>query len=385
MDDKSAMRRERIALAVGSFQGGGAERVIVTVANGLAARGHQVDLLVGTDVGPYRQLLSSRVRKRVLWGKTDNRLLKFVKGWIRVNQYARVAHPAVLMSTIREFNILVGIWLLIGWSKDVPHVVREADVLKGRFFDAGVGGAFIRKVMRFIYGRAQCVVANSDATAADLERKLYVDAEKIIRIYNPVDISKCLRYSRYKPHIFKKIGGPVLLGCGRIVEKKNFPFLVEVLAFLRRDYPNAQLVILGQGEAVPRVKKTVDRYGLNNSVHFPGFADNPFGYFGNADVFVQASLWEGFGYVLVEAMACGTPVVALEGDGAMREILDGGRCGELVQSPDAETFAEAVRRQLRRPKTQEELVRCCARFGVEKIVSEYEQLLVGKVTASKGS
>src|SRR5206468_2155724 len=124
----------------------------------------------------------------------------------------------------------------------------------------------------------------------------------------------------------------------------NYPLLLEAFALLVRRYP-ARLVILGEGERDRALRDLAVRLRLGESVSFRGFQRNPWKYIARADVFALSSRYEGFGNVLVEAMACGTPVVATTSPGT-REIVTDGCDGILVERHDAADFAATLERLL---------------------------------------
>jgi len=113
-----------------------------------------------------------------------------------------------------------------------------------------------------------------------------------------------------------------------------------------------RLVILGEGEERPALEALVAELGISDSVALPGFVANPFAYMSKASVFVLSSAWEGMPGALIQAMACGAPVIATDCESGPREILQGGRFGRIVRVGDAEGMAaaiEAVLSEARRP------------------------------------
>jgi len=136
-------------------------------------------------------------------------------------------------------------------------------------------------------------------------------------------------------------------------------------------------MILGEGEERPNLEALVRELGLEEDVALPGFVENPYKYMKRAAVFVLSSRWEGFGNVLVEAMALGTPVVATDCPSGPAEILEGGKWGRLVPVGNHEALAEATLQVLRGEK-----VGASARalmFSVERMLEEYANVLGVKI------
>jgi hypothetical protein len=167
----------------------------------------------------------------------------------------------------------------------------------------------------------------------------------------------------------------VALLARRLAPQKGFATLIRAFAEVRRRRP-ARLVILGDGPLRPELEALAGELGVGGDVALPGFVANPYAYMARASVFALSSAWEGFGNVLVEALACGTPVVAADCPSGPGEILDGGRFGRLVPVGDPEALARAILGTLDRPPDPE-VARGRARdFSVEGIAGEYLRALV---------
>ncbi|ELZ36066.1 glycosyl transferase family protein [Halorubrum saccharovorum DSM 1137] len=163
---------------------------------------------------------------------------------------------------------------------------------------------------------------------------------------------------------------PVILGVGSLTPQKDFPTLVRAFNRLRSQQ-DARLVILGEGDRREELESLIQRYGIGDSVDLPGFVDNPFKYMKQADVFVLSSRWEGFGNVIVEAMACGTPIVSTNCPSGPAEILQNGKYGQLVRTGDPEALAAAVQATLAEPPAPDPLIERAKEFSVERVADKY--------------
>jgi len=218
-------------------------------------------------------------------------------------------------------------------------------------------------------------VAVSRGVADDLARLTGLPREKIQVIYNPV-VTPELFVKAEEPlgHPWFAAGEPpVILGVGRLHEAKDFQTLIRAFALVRKKRV-ARLVILGEGEERPKLEALVRELGLEEEVALPGFVDNPFKYMKRAGVFVLSSQWEGFGNVLVEAMACGTPVVSTACPSGPEEILENGRWGRLVSVGDVDALAEAIILTLD-DKNHPDVARRALDFGVQRAIDEYIRVL----------
>jgi glycosyltransferase involved in cell wall biosynthesis len=143
----------------------------------------------------------------------------------------------------------------------------------------------------------------------------------------------------------KPRGRKLLVACGRLSRQKGFDVLLRAASRVARHLA-IELWILGEGRGLPDLNALAGELGLAEQVRFLGFRDNPFPFFRQADLFVLASRWEGFGNVIVEALGCGTPVVATDCPFGPAEILGHGRWGRLVPVEDSEALAAAIREVL---------------------------------------
>jgi glycosyltransferase involved in cell wall biosynthesis len=168
----------------------------------------------------------------------------------------------------------------------------------------------------------------------------------------------------------------VFLGVGRLVPQKDFTTLIRAFARLRRVVA-AKLLILGEGPERGRLNTVIRDLQLEADVELAGFAPNPFAYMRRAAAVVLSSRYEGFGNVLVEAMACGTPVVSTDCPSGPSEILEGGRYGPLVAVGDETGLADAMQRVLRHPIDPGELKARAAAFSVDVIADQYHALIAG--------
>ena len=168
----------------------------------------------------------------------------------------------------------------------------------------------------------------------------------------------------------------VILGVGRLVPQKDFQTLLRAFALLVPDMPDIRLIVLGEGRERSRLQALAAELQVQERVALPGFSRNPYAHLGHTALFVLSSRWEGFANVIVEALACGTPVVATDCPSGPAEILEGGAYGELTPVGDAPALANAMQRALVRPRTPTMLRRRALDFSVSRIVPQYMDALM---------
>ena len=257
-------------------------------------------------------------------------------------------------------------------------VLRESN-----YAQIGINTNWLKfRMRRFAFGRSDAAVALSRGVAEEMERHYRLPAERITVIYNPVDLAQIGRLSSESPEEILGNGAFHVVTCGRLVRQKNIGLLIKALVLSRDRSIEWSLYILGDGPEETALKQLAVKLGVDGAVKFLGFQKNPYSYMARADLFVLPSLWEGFGHVLVEAMASGTPVLATDCPHGPREILGDGRYGWLVPNDDCRALAGKIEHL---EKNRDELVRMrepalsrSKDFAVERIVKEYEQVLAGE-------
>ena len=232
---------------------------------------------------------------------------------------------------------------------------------------------------RFLYPFADRIVAISEGVREYLVRDRKIPKEKIVTIHNPVDIARIQKLSQEQvddPWL-RDQDKPVVLWVGRIAAVKGLEYLIGAFERVLREI-DARLIMVGEGSEESTIRDLVRGSALQEKVRFAGFQSNPYRYMSRSSVFAFPSLSEGFGMVLVEAMACGLPVVSTDCVAGPSEILQNGRCGILVPVADEDALAKAIVTMLTntelRNRLAAEALRRVADFEPAKVVASYEQL-----------
>ena len=232
---------------------------------------------------------------------------------------------------------------------------------------------------------ADTVVAVSTHVADDLTTVVGLNHPSVIALYNPV-VDDALRASAQQPlehSWFAPDAVPVILGVGRLTEQKDFSTLLRAFACVRAKR-EARLVILGEGRLREDLEDLASKLGIQADVDMPGFVANPLQYMARASVFVLSSEYEGLPGVLIQALACGCPVVSTNCPGGSAEILANGKYGALVDVGDADSMAQAVLAELDNPTASEILLRRAEDFSVERAADNYLAVLDSAVERAAG-
>jgi glycosyltransferase involved in cell wall biosynthesis len=230
---------------------------------------------------------------------------------------------------------------------------------------------------RRLYPTADYVVAVSRGAADALAGRLRLCAESINVIYNPVLTPELRQRAAYDPNHpwLQASSPPVIVAAGRFDEPKDFVTLIAAFGMLRQRR-NARLLILGEGPTRPRLETLVKQLGLESDVQMPGFQANPYPFIAAARLFVLSSRSEALPTVVVEALYLGTPVIATDCPGGVREILQDGRYGRLIPVANEESMADSMEELLsQHPGIQPE--ESWRRFTVDAATDAYVRLLFG--------
>ncbi|QSJ17205.1 glycosyltransferase [Nostoc sp. UHCC 0702] len=326
-----------VAIFLRSLMGGGVERVMVNLANSFADEGLSVDLVLTQASGPYLSQVSPQVSIVDLQApKLPTSLPKLVK-------YLRQKQPVNLLSAL-HYPCEIAIWAKYISRVQTRVIVSEHNTLSVEAKRLPELTARLTPLaVRLFYPWADEIVAVSQGVAEDLAQITKLPLERIQVIYNPIITPEILEKAQEPvEHPWFQTGElPVVLGAGRLMGQKDFPTLIRAFERVIQVLP-ARLVILGNGRERSQLDALVRELGLENHVAMLGFQNNPYAYMARASVFALSSAWEGFGNVLVEAMATGTPVVSTNCRSGPAEILDHGKYGLLVPVGDSQAMAEAI-------------------------------------------
>lgn len=357
----------KISLFQTGLAGGGAERVMLTLAKGLCDQGYVVDLVVCRAVGPLRDEIPDSVRL------VDLGVSRAIASLPALVRYLRRERPNAMLSALSSTNC-IAVWARSLSRIPCRLIISEHNTLSIAAWQANARRArLLTALMRHTYPKADMVVAVSGGVADDLARTIGLARARIKVIYNPVVTARLESLSQEPvSHTWFKAGEePVIVATGRLTQQKDFPTLLRALARLR-ERREARLIIFGEGEDRPHLERLAVELGVSESVEFPGFVKNPYAYMRAASLFVFSSKWEGFGNVLVEAMACGCPIVSTDCPSGPAEILENGVWGDLVPVGDSEALSKTIERALDKGhrETREQQKRAWA-FSDEAALKEY--------------
>lgn len=355
----------------------GVSRVILNLAKGFVERGLKVDIVVLKAEGDALAWIPSGARVVELNAQMQGvGKLLYLFSLVR---YLRKVQPASLIvcrddinfGSIAKYLAMVSTQvLLISHTNLSQYLDYSSDDVKNSF------SAYLLKRFLWFYGLADGIVAVSQGVADSLANLAGPPLKQLRVIYNPVVTPEVLAKAEEPVnHPWFAAGEPpVILGVGRLQALKDFPTLIRAFALVRQHMP-ARLMILGDGEERQNLETLISELGLTSDIALPGFVSNPYAYMSKASVLGMSSLCEGFGNVIAEALACGTPVVTTDCPSGPAEILDFGNYGSLVPLADAEALAQAILTTITSPRNSEALRQRAKLFSLDTVVDSYLKVL----------
>lgn len=358
-----------ISLYLPNLDGGGAERMMVNLASGFAARGFTTDLVLAEARGPYLEQLAPEVNV------VDLKSSGVAASLPRLVRYLRQHRPGALLATLNHASVVALLGRHLA-NVRTRTVIRESNMLFP-YKTPALRQRFLKASVRLLYPSASAHVAVSQGVADDLQKFVRLNPKRVHTIYNPVVVAGLLERARLTPeHPWfgtDTPGPPVLLGVGRLAGQKDFGTLIRAFAAVRR-VRAARLIILGEGERRVDLEALAAELDVAEDVSMPGFVDNPFAFMARADLFVLSSRFEGLPGALIQAMACGCRVVSTNCPSGPAEILRGG-LAPLVEVGNAEALAQAILETLNAPVRPELRARALD-FSEETIIPQYLRVLL---------
>lgn len=362
------MTKIKILFVLPSLRGGGAERVVLALLKNIAKGKFQLELVLLEETGDYLEKIPQDIKihnlnkKRARWALFS--LAKLI----------RQEKPDILFTTLPQIVAIT--YLSLKFVKVKPiWLIRRAN-----YEPPGVVPLITRLFLKKAYQKADKVICVSQGLAGDLKKNWHISERKIKVIYNPIDIENIQNLAKeLLNHSWFTSQTPVIIAVGRLTKQKGFSLLIKAFALVISKL-KPKLIILGQGPEKKRLREISKQLGIERQVEFLGFQKNPYRFIARAKVFVLSSLWEGFPNVLVEAMTCGTPVVATDCPFGPREILGNGKYGLLVPKADEKALAAAVLKIFENSQLaqnfSEKAKERIKDFAKDKIIKEYENLFL---------
>lgn len=327
---------------------------------------------------------------------------RFIRRTARIRRILSIEKPDIILSFMNRVNVCVLLAKLLSRS-DAKVIVTEHTVPSVRLGRQPIvtvvsgerafrrekkllhvieraANSTVKGLMKILYPRADKVVAVSEGVKRDLLDNFHAPEGKVEVIYNPVDLEhiRILAREEVTEHSWFADRTPVIVNAAALSEWKGHEYLLRAFAIVREKL-SCRLVILGEGEEARRLETLARGLGIENDVAFLGFQGNPVKFMARASVFALSSLSEGFPNVILEAMACGVPVVSTDCVSGPSEVIEQRVNGILVPPKDDRQLAAALLAVLTDPELAASLSRRARErldsYSVKRITDQYTEVL----------
>ncbi len=349
------------------FSGGGVERMRLVLFKALPSRGMTVSAIVHARRGALADQVPDSVPVITLGTRRTAADILPLARILRQQRFDCV------FANLDHNNIILLLASLISGHR-TRVIICQHNALSAE----ARGGWKYRLVplfYRLLWRAADAIVAVSEGVANDLAQTAAIPRSAVTVIYNPVVADDmAVRAQSRPPHPWLAGGiAPVFLFAGRLTAQKDPQTLLKAFASLART-SHARLIMVGDGELAAPLARLAEELGISRCVCFAGFQADPLPWIFHASALVLSSRYEGLGNVIIEALACGVPVIATDCPFGPAEILLGGRLGSLVPVGDPDAMALAMQNYAEQAVRVDERRARAAQFSVQACVDRHRDL-----------
>jgi len=377
----------KIGFLINTMYGGGAERIVLYLLNNLDRRIFKPYLILFKCEGHYLQDILNDVEMIQLKSnggifdtfKLSNELCSIIK-----------QHGLDIINSHMTNNNLSLLRASFFFSKNITSII----ITEHSNFSKKLSPILYRRIIHLfqvkkLYKNTN-IVCVSKGVKNDLIQTLSLSPINIDVVYNPVDFNKVSKLSFVDPVFIKKIdGGLNIVAVGRLEYVKGFDILIKAFRKVNQIIPNTRLYIIGDGSCKSELIELRNKLGLKDFIVFTGFTENPWAEIRAADLFVLSSRWEGFGNVIIEAMACETAVVSTNCDFGPSEIIKDKFNGRLVANENIATLADSIIDLLLDPEKRanytENALESIMQFDLEPFLKRYSHIFQNAILNNRKS
>ncbi len=366
--------KKKIAFLLQNLEGGGAERVVLNILNSINLDIFDVSLILIENRGVYLEQLKNRSGLDVVTFSNicKSRHINFIVNYLRALIFLKRQGYSVIFSQYNPGKLL-GFFKFLYKGQNL--IYRETNIPQAENKSRKFYLQILNKIF-YKYGinNYEQIIVQSEDMKVSLLRIAGQIKKKISLINNPIDcnfIEKQLSELNGSKNIFTLPNAIRLISIGRLSYQKGYDLLIKTVSDLKDK--TVELVILGEGIDKNKLEKLIDNYKLGNKVKLIGFKKNPYKYIAQADYFISSSRFEGFPNAVLEACACGVPVIANNYTGGIKEIINSDVNGVIINIESVKEFSESLSKVYNSETIKKDIKN---RFSVEKIVAEYENLFL---------
>lgn len=368
----------KAAFVINDLSGGGAEKALKLLTGYLNDHGVQcrvVTLQSGNDAYELDENIEHVTLGHQWINRGPGKIVGLPLQAAQLNRVLKEWQPDICVSFLPRSNVA---HVMTRWfGNDLPILLTEQISIHDNYPGSGLVDRTMRSLVGRFHPHADGIFPSSSGVGDGLA-DLGVPRDKMHVVYNAISLADIQERAdgRAPDAVFD--GTPTIITVGRHAPQKDHHTLLESFAVARRRV-KARLIILGQGPQRGELEILAERLGISEDVTFAGWQDNPFAWLARADLFVLSSRYEGFGNVIIEAMACGLPIISTDCPSGPAEILEDGAHGRLVPVGDVEAMAEKMIEVLSddqlRADLSERSLRRAPDFDISVIGPRYYDLL----------
>lgn len=347
---------------------GGAERVLINLMNALDRDRFDPHFITVSDEGALRSLIAQDVPFQSLGKRRVSR------GIFRLYKALKRIKPDVVVSTMAHMNFIL--LTLRPFFPKTRFIVREAITPSYILQEHPKLSPLLKVAYRRLYRLADHVISPAQAIIDEFENDLNMACEHHILLHNFVDVDEiqdAANAGRGEAETYA--GGLHFVSAGRLHTQKGFDQLIEALAAV--NLPDWRLDIWGKGPEEDALRALIEERGLQRRVRLMGFTQNPWAHFAVADCFVLPSRWEGMPNVVLESLACGTPVIATKQSGGIQEIADAASPDVVKVVDGMENFINAMNGARKKRPDAMSLSLLPERFEKDQAIRRFSSIVAG--------
>ena len=365
--------KRNLLFVIPNMVGGGAEKAMLLLLKYFDQTKFEITLILFNKLGEYLDEVPGHIRIIDLQKRSKYDFPRLIWRLKRIIDHVK---PVGILSCMTYANIISIISGILSHSLNKIFIIHQIYPGAENF-----SSSFHKFIRNCLYLRAAHIVAVSEGIKKSFINDFAIKESRITVINNSIEIDNInlLIHSPVEhPFLEKNRRFKTVISAGRLEPQKNHALLLEAFSTLigRID---SRLIILGQGSLELTLRSMTKSLKIEDKVYFAGFQKNPYAWLSKSDLFVLSSDYEGFGNVIIEAMACGVPVIATDCPYGPAEIISDGINGLLVKVGDTEALVSQIEKVLSNPQLGKTLsdtaYQSIGRYDIKTIADEYAALL----------
>ncbi len=367
---------DKIMLVMPSAADGGVQRVMINLSYGMVQKGICPRFIIADATGKMADDIPKECEVIDLKKMKYRGDLKIALSLFQIIKQMRSNPDTTFVGAPGLTGAILSFAKLFSWRSRVIIICdNKCSLLK----DGTIYHTLVYYINKVLYRIADRIVTAHTAAKNDIAEHYKISPKLINVIYHPlISMEKINSIRPFKEHPFFATDSAVLVAVGRLVPEKDFVSLIRAIKIVR-EYVNVKLIILGDGPEKDKLYKEIELCELGEHIDLYGYTNNVIGFLKSCKMLILSSSQEAFGNVLIEATACGIPVVATNcASGGPREIVkenDRYTIGEMCECGDIYGLSDAIMKVLQQEYSDNELMQSAKRYTIEYSTQKYLELI----------